>query len=228
MPKPGAKYDNDLRVLERRKVVASLYLQGKNQTEIGEIVKVAQTQVSDDIKIIRKMWLSEIVQNYDEKVAIELAGIEQNIDQLYQAWVRSCGMEEVKTHSVDKVRSVQTEDDDTKSKKKRGSVSDMIPIKESTKVQSKQLIGDPRYMAEITRLRELRCKLLGILKPDEKHITNQINVLPPEFWEKMDQGAAIHVTSIDDEIEKVKALALPTSESTPTEIKPFSNGDTHQ
>lgn len=80
----------------------------------------------------------------DELIADELAGIDWQISELVKAWENSIGTKR-KTADNDKSGLTVTEWEEN---------------------------GDPRYMAEITKLRERRAKILGIDAPEKKDITS--------------------------------------------------------
>lgn len=215
MPKPGPRGDDEVAVDKRRTVVAKLYLEGFTQLEIAEKVGISQPTVSLDLKAVRDSWKNDAISDFDDKVRQELASLNHQEEQLWKAWYRSCGVEVIQTQSVE--RELRSDPDDIademvdkiKSKKGRKSVvaTRMIPVKESDKKVSKQLIGNPIFMSEIRAVRELRCKLLGLIKKDEpeKQQVN-VNVISGEVWDKIS-----HIRTEPDEIEtRLKQLeALP-------------------
>lgn len=181
---------------ERREQVAQLYLQGWAQFPIAQRLGIAQQTVSDDLQIIRREWLDSRQQSYDEKMIKELIGIEMQESQLWEAWYRSCQLETVRT--VTSKKQLQEIDTST-NKRKRGrkkSTDDretaMVIVEENEKTVTRQGIGDPRFMSEITRLRELRCKLLGLLE-DEKPTSPIVNI-----WQQLQE---MHFDRDRDEIE---------------------------
>ena len=74
---------------------AELYLQGKTQVEISEIMEVSQPTISKDLKELQKRWLDKSVQKIDERKAEELAKIDQLERSHWEAWEKSCGYEKI-------------------------------------------------------------------------------------------------------------------------------------
>lgn len=105
----------------------------------------------------------------------ELEAIDHRMEVLWAAWERSCEVEEVRTKSNKRERQPKVEG---KGKDKKVVGHDMVVVETNSKVQSKKLLGDPRYMAEITKCQELRCRILGFLKDDKSQqmVGSQTNV----------------------------------------------------
>src|SRR6516164_4206609 len=77
------------RIAERRKKVASLYLQGKFQDEIAKEVKVDRGTVSRDLKAVQEEWLKSGVMDLNAAKARELAKIDEIERQAWVAWEQS-------------------------------------------------------------------------------------------------------------------------------------------
>lgn len=181
---------------ERRESVARMYLQGYAMFPIAKLLDVSIQTVSRDLERIRKQWLESRNQSYDEKMMKELIGIEMQESQLWEAWYRSCQLETIRT--VTSKKQLQEIDTSTNKRKKgrKKSTNDretaMVIVEENEKTVTRQGIGDPRFMSEITRLRELRCKLLGLLE-DEKPTSPIVNI-----WQQLQE---MHFDRDRDEIE---------------------------
>ena len=74
------------RIAERRKTVASLYLQGKFQAEIAKEVNVDRGTVSRDLKAIEAEWARSGVMDLDVAKARELAKNDEVERQAWAAW----------------------------------------------------------------------------------------------------------------------------------------------
>lgn len=81
----------------------------------------------------------EALENKDELILAELSEIDWQIDELMEAWEKSKGTKQKTTTKAD------AEGDE-----------------ESIQIMEWEESGEPRYMAEITKLRERRAKLLGL------------------------------------------------------------------
>lgn len=165
--------NDEYAVTERRKRVSELYLQGWPQWKIAEQFGVTQPTVHNDLKVIRTAWEATAILNWDEAKSNELAALDFQLEELWKAWYRSCEQEVKYDQSVKRELKTQTEG---KGKDKKVVGTEMVVTESTDKKQTRQLIGDPRYMAEITKIRELRCRILGFLK-DEKPQMNQTNII---------------------------------------------------
>src|SRR4051812_36084473 len=73
----------------RRRQVIDLYLQGWSQPAIAEHLKVGQTTVSLDLRIIQKQWRESAIRDFDQLRARELAKIDFLEREAWAAWQRS-------------------------------------------------------------------------------------------------------------------------------------------
>lgn len=88
--KPGRRNSDDA-VLKRRTVVSELYLAGRTQYQISLVVNVTPRQVSHDLKRIREQWRTTTLQNYDQKIDLELAKADEVEHEAWEAWDSSIG-----------------------------------------------------------------------------------------------------------------------------------------
>ena len=128
-----------------RATVTELYLQGKTQASIAELLGVSQSQISQDLKAIRRVWVKEAVRDFDELKSRELAKIDRLELEYWEAWKRSQEDAEVETEKAigDKEKPTRVE----KSKRKEGQA------------------GDPRFLQGVQWCIEQRCKILGLNAP---------------------------------------------------------------
>lgn len=87
--------------------------------------------------------------NKDELIAAEIDGIDWQIAELTKAWTNSIGTMRKEADNEKNGLTITTWDEN----------------------------GDPRYMAEITKLRERRAKILGIDAPERKEIVVKDSVI---------------------------------------------------
>lgn len=193
MSREKNKQNDDVAIYERRQKVARLYVEGSTQCEIAERLAVSQPTVCLDLKAIRAGWEASAILDWDMVKTKELVALEHQIDELWKAWYRSCEVEEVKTRNVK--REVRNEVEG-KGRDRKVVGSKMVPTEVTSRKVSKQLIGDPRYMAEITKLRELRCRILGFLKDEKPAINAVVNVID---WDSL-------AKPVSDTIEERLAL----------------------
>jgi len=126
--------------------VARLYLQGKYQHEIAEVLGVCQQQVSYDLKAIQKQWQDIPSAKLDELKAKELTRID-NLERTYwEAWEKSQQPKEI-----------------TSSAK----VGEKVKVGKRTEQRN----GNPAYLSGVQWCIERRCKLLGLDAPTKSEIT---------------------------------------------------------
>jgi len=73
----------------RRTKVGRLYTEGWNQTEIACKLGVAQSTVSEDLKLVRKRWLELQVSDLEEARAEELEKIRLVVRNAWEGWEQS-------------------------------------------------------------------------------------------------------------------------------------------
>lgn len=196
--KPRASRTEELtRIEDRRVKIAELYLQGYTAFPISKIIGVAERTVNDDLDIVRKEWMQNRLVDYDIKMERETRALDLQESELWKAWYRSCEVE-----TISKKRTKRKLINKTIGKGKDKVVtSEMVTIAEDDETVTRQMIGDPRFMAEITKVRELRCKLQGLLE-DERPDAPIINIWQQLQEMKFDRDA----DPIEDRINQVRML----------------------
>lgn len=126
-----------------RRRIAELYLEGKLQVEIAEVVNLSQSTVSNDIKALQKQWIESALIDFNEAKSQELARIDKLEREYYQAWHRSC--------------------EDAETIKQKGEPGEGTKVKtESVERTVKGQAGDPRFLQGVQWCIDRRCKILGI------------------------------------------------------------------
>ena len=133
------------RIAERRKTVASLYLQGKYQEEIATVVKVDRGTVSRDLKVVQEEWLKSGVMDLNAAKARELAKLDEVERQAWDAWEES--RKDAETMEVTGTA--------------QGGKGKPDKVKKITKGQA----GDSRFLAIILDCVNRRCEILGLDAP---------------------------------------------------------------
>lgn len=131
--------------------IADLYLQGKTQVEIADIVGLDQSQVSRDLATVQARWRNDTAINLDEAKQVELSRIDTLERTYWDAWERSLE-EKVKT---------RTEQTSNGGKGKDAEASKTA----KASVEKETLLGNPAYLAGVMNCIERRCKLLGLDAP---------------------------------------------------------------
>ena len=141
-------------ISDRRKKVAELYLQGKWQSEIAGIVGVTQSQVSQDLTVLRRLWLQSSLINIDKIKSRELAKIDRLESEAWDAWESSVGK---------KIRTTESSGD-------KGN---------ETKTETKIDAGDPRFLQSIQWCIAKRCEIFGLNAPFKLDTTSKGESMKP-------------------------------------------------
>lgn len=125
---------------QRRRQTASLYLQGKWQSEIAQILGCSQTQVSYDLKLLQKRWYQESIEDIDKRKAMELQRIDEVERAAWEGWKRSLQPREM-----------------TLTEAREGHQ----PGRKAS-VRKEGQAGDPRFLERIQKAIDQRTAILGI------------------------------------------------------------------
>ena len=139
MPKNRPEFQREADLLK----TGELYLQGKRQVQIAQIVGVVQSTVARDLKELQKRWKEKSIQLIDERKAEELAKVDQLERTYWEAWLRSCQYQEMSTMLNDKLITV------------------LVPLEQATPM------GDIKYLNGIQWCIDRRCKMLGVDAPQK-------------------------------------------------------------
>ena len=108
----GSGPAEQLAIESRRTRVAELYTQGvRSQHDLAERVGVNRSTVSRDLKVIRRTWQADMVRDFADAMAEELAANNLIMRTAWEAWSKS---------------------------------------------------GDPRFLDQIQKCHDRRCKILGL------------------------------------------------------------------
>lgn len=69
--------------------ISKLYLQGKTQLEISQIIGVSRVQITYDIKQIFAEWKTERIDIFEERLLLELSKIDYVESESWDAWEKS-------------------------------------------------------------------------------------------------------------------------------------------
>lgn len=135
-----ASIKRDLKIAERRRDVADMYLGGHTQAEIAHKWHVTQQAISYDLKHIHADWVAAARLSFDEAKARELARIDRLEREYWHAWQRSIGQRE-RTLTE---RSTGTQ------------------AHERAQVVKEEMIGDEKYLSGVRWCIEQRLKIFGV------------------------------------------------------------------
>jgi len=123
--------------------VSEMYLHGKTQPEIAEIIGVSQPTISKDLKELRKRWLEKSVQKIDARKAEELAKVDQLERVYWGGWKKSNEYQSIK-------KKVNGKD-----------VTVLIPV------DSSHPFGAKGFLDSIQWCINKRCQILGVDAPQK-------------------------------------------------------------
>ena len=124
----------------RRQQVAQLYLAGKYQSEIGQLLGVTQQQISQDLKAVQQQWLAASIRDFDTVKSEQLAKIDAVERAAWAAWERSLQPREVTVQEV------------IEGEQRTNKVS----------LRKERQVGDPRFLERIQKCIDQRCDILGL------------------------------------------------------------------
>jgi hypothetical protein len=165
---PGRNSQERLRILERRRRVASLYLRGVCQWEIGRQLGVTQQCVAKDIAALETEWLAAAVVDLDAAKAKELARIDRLERVAWRAWQRSCQRKERASTRLEKKLN-----------------DDAQQGKTVTSKHTEGRDGNPEYLKRVEWCISKRCELLK-LNPPQRLEHGGSAELPPIRTESME------------------------------------------
>ena len=137
----------DLKLAERRRDVAHMYLSGYKQVEIADKWRVSQAQISYDLKHIHAEWISAAVMDVGEVKARELARIDAMELEYWQAWKESKDPKK------------------KESKTARRAIEGTAPYISEAREEIEERVGDSRYLDGLQWCVEQRLKIAGAYAP---------------------------------------------------------------
>lgn len=167
--------------IEDSVVITSMYLKGYSQAAIATWLSknrkytLSTVTIGKDLRKIRESWRERALSNYGELVDQQLMKLDLIEKTLWEAWVRSVG--EVKEESTKGEGRAELVETVTEKGVERKAKIVTLPSKTTRTTKIRYMAGDPSYMAGITRVIELRCKILGVLSPEVvMQYNQQLNV----------------------------------------------------
>jgi predicted transcriptional regulator len=144
-------------------VITRMYLQGKRQYEIAEVIGVTREQISYDLKEIRTRWRESTLVDFNEMKQRELEKIDLLEETYWAAWQRSI-QEKTKT------RTSKTGDTN------------------SASIEKETLLGDPRFLQGVERCVDMRAKILGTYAPVKMDSSVSVEITSAELIKAMREG----------------------------------------
>jgi hypothetical protein len=135
--------------------ITRLYLQGRTQRDIAEVVGVSQGQVNHDLKLIQTRWRESSIMDMNEAKQRELARLDELEREYWAAWEQS---------KNERTRARQESD---------GKSKDGKPNVVRATMEREQRDGNPAFLAGVMSCIERRCKLLGLDAPVKSELTGK-------------------------------------------------------
>lgn len=190
IPHQSAKQAKEARLV----IVGELYKKGYTYRQIREEVMNSTGKktysldtVKNDVDSLLAEWRKTRIDDVDMAIQLELAAIDRQLIELWQAWDRSKTDHKVKSKKQsgvaikDKGASVITPDGDVEEDEgKNKIVTRSIEQTEKDEVN----FGDPRYQDLINKLRMERRKLLGLYAVDKSELTLKGSISPDKWLEE--------------------------------------------
>lgn len=176
--------ENDQHVLHERRVkIARLYLEGKNQYQIANMLipQLTQARVSQELKAIRGEWLASTIKDFDAAKAKELAKVDRLEEVAWERFWLSCQDGVIRTKKTEKVLRKKMPQPPKMNGKGKAfpKVEEIEEIEEELKTVKVNMnlvkrgqVGDPRWLDQVKWCVEFRCNLFGFIKPPEVKQTN--------------------------------------------------------
>jgi hypothetical protein len=152
-----------LAIAERRLRVARAYCQGKGIVAIVAAEGVNHGTVSRDLAAVRDEWQNARHGLLDERVAVELAKIDNLEAVAWEAWFRSC--EDSQTQKTRKVKGktafevVEVSEEKVKTKERRPV---QLPDIDTAEMIRRGQSGNPAFLERVSWCINRRCELLGL------------------------------------------------------------------
>ena len=186
----GSAKNDDYALLNLRKTIASRYLDGKSQFEIGAELGITQPTVSYHLAKIKEEWLSSTLRDFDEAKAQELAKIDHLEEMAWQSFHKSCQDAYSKQQKKALATSREHTEDDEGNVVSENVTKELVPVEE--KEITRKQAGDPRFLDKVAWCIDYRCKLLGIHKENPTNV-NQLVINFDQLFGRPD---------IEDPVEK--------------------------
>lgn len=200
--------NDDARITERRQRVATLYVSGRTQTEIARLCSVEQGTISKDLAAIRLQWKAEAIVDFEERLLVELAKIDQLEMIAFEAWERSCAPAEQSSTKEEKVRKEPPKPPapvpGAPIPRRRIGHATMVPVKLVSETVTRGRDGNPAFLDRIAWCIETRLRLMGALKGD-KAVVNVVNINWDDLHTTRDDGPDM----LEVKIASVKPVTPP-------------------
>jgi thymidylate synthase len=159
----------DIQKAENRKDIASLYVRGATQAQIAGQLNLSQPTVCRDLKVIHTEWRREMLGDFDERKARELAKIDELEREYWDAWKVSKAQREIST-TAKETEGAQA-----------GQTSVIGRTKNKAQLRREQRDGNPAFLTGLQWCIEQRCKVFGFYAPTKVDVRDLDRLIEQEF-----------------------------------------------
>ena len=149
----GAVDAESCRLMERRTRVFRQYIQGRSMREVAEDIKSSPATVCRDVRHVLNGLRKVVRQDMEQHVTRELGRLAVIEAEAWEAWQRSKG-EQTETYTATRQRPAGVNQP----------AGNAVEARQRRRVRD----GDPRFLQIAQGTWDRRCKLLGLLTPEDK------------------------------------------------------------
>lgn len=143
---------------KHRIIIAAMYLEGRVQGDIAEVIGISRSQVAEDMGVIRKEWLKSTLIDFNEAKAKELVKLDKLEEEAWKAWKESKKVKETKLL-------------DFTGKKD----ADGKPQVSKMNLKKEDQTGNPQYLAMVKDCIKRRCDILGFDAPKKEEHSGKVD-----------------------------------------------------
>lgn len=190
IPHQSAKQAKEARLV----IVGELYKKGYTYRQIREVVMRSTGKPTYSLETVKKdvdsllaEWRKTRIDDVDMAIQLELAAIDRQLIELWEAWDRSKTDQKLKSKKQSgvaiKEKGASVITPGGKMKEGEGK-SKIIPRSIEQTEKDEVNFGDPRYQDLINKLRMERRKLLGLYAVDKSELTLKGSISPDKWLEE--------------------------------------------
>jgi len=154
-----------------RRNISRLYLQGKIQAEIAVELKLSQSTISRELKLLQGEWKQERVYDINEAKARELAKLDNLELEYWEAWKRS------QKNSITNIDSTG-------------------PLGRTKTMKDENQFGDSRFLDGVMDCIKQRCAILGVEAPKKISSDPQANINID--WDELSPDQILRIRNGED------------------------------
>lgn len=165
-----------LRKSARRRQISQLVLAGYTPPEIAERLGIKEVTVREHCEVLLEQWMTDSDTNFRQKLATELARLQQIENEAMAAWRRSCKPAQSVRKTLERVIATDPLAPDDLFAEPVG-LSATVPMSCVQEVhETKGQVGNPQFLAIVKECTAERLRIMGAYKDISLHL----NMITPE------------------------------------------------